>query len=602
MSKGRLQIHSENILPIIKKWLYSDRDIFTRELISNANDAIHKLKILRDQGQVQAQDEEFRVDIHVDKEKKTVTFSDTGIGMDADEVEKYIAQIAFSGAEDFVKKYETQNEQDQFIGHFGLGFYSAYMVADKVDIQTLSYKEGSESVFWSCDGSPEYEIDKGNRKERGTDIILHISEENEDFLELHKLREVLKHYCEYLPHPIFLNDEQLNEKEPLWIKSASELTDSDYLEFYRHLYPMQEDPLFWIHLNVDYPFHLKGILYFPKIQKGMDLNKSSIKLFCNRVFVSDTCKEVIPEFLMPLRGVIDSPDIPLNISRSSLQMDRTVRQLSGHISKKVADSLINLFKNNRDKFMRCWNDLSMVLKIGAIENEKFYQKVKECLIWKKSDDEWVTVEDYLEVNKDKTGDRILYSVDPTHQGHLIDIYKQKGIDILVADHPVDPYLINFLESHISPSAFKRIDSEVDEALLDKDREKPEAGKLAEFIQAQFDNDSVEVQAKSLVADHLPGLIIMDENQRRLRDYMRSMDPTHQTHMMDKKTFVVNTNSPLMNSIEKLSHKNPTLAKELVHQVYDLALLSQKEMDAQSFSTFIERSNQILEKLTNEVVN
>lgn len=608
MSKGCLKIHSENILPIIKKWLYSDRDIFARELISNANDAIHKLKILRDQGLALAKDEDFRIDIRTDKEAKTLTFSDTGIGMDASEVETYIAQIAFSGAEDFVKKYETQNEQDQFIGHFGLGFYSAYMVAGKVDIQTLSYKDGAEPVFWSCDGSAEYVIEKGTRNERGTDIILHVSEENEEFLEENKLKEVLKHYCEYLPHPIYLNDQRLNEKEPLWIKSPSDLSDNDYLEFYRHLHPMQEDPLFWIHLNVDYPFHLKGILYFPKLQKGMDLNKSSIKLFCNRVFVSDHCKEVIPEFLMPLRGVIDSPDIPLNVSRSSLQMDRTVRQLSGHISKKVADSLIHLFKNDREKFLRCWNDLSMVLKIGAIENEKFYQRVKECLIWKKTDGEWVTVEDYLEINKEKTSDRILYSVDPTHQGHLIDIYKAKGMDVLVADHPVDSYLINFLESHISPSTFKRIDAEVDDTLIDKDREKSvlddqgktEAGKLAEFIQSQLDQGDIEVQAKSLAADHLPGLVTMDENQRRLRDYMRSMDPS-QTQMFGKRTFVVNTNSPLVSSIEKLSHKNPMLAKELVHQVYDLALLSQKEMDADSFSKFIERSNQILETLTQEVV-
>jgi molecular chaperone HtpG len=609
MTTGKLKIHSENILPIIKKWLYSDRDIFTRELISNANDAIHKLKILRDKGQAEAKDEEFRIDIAIDKEAKTLTFSDTGIGMDAEEVEKYIAQIAFSGAEDFVEKYQTQNEQDQFIGHFGLGFYSAYMVADKVEIQTLSYKPDAKPVHWQCDGSPEYTLETGTREKRGTDIILHISSDNEDFLDASHLRQILKQYCEYLPHPIFLNDERLNEKEPLWMKSPSELTDNDYLEFYRHLYPMQEDPLFWVHLNVDYPFHLKGILYFPKLQKNIDLSKSSIKLFCNRVFVSDNCKDVIPEFLLPLRGAIDSPDIPLNVSRSYLQTDRTVRQLSSHISKKVADSLIHLYRNNRDKFLSCWNDLSVVVKIGAVENEKFYQKVKECLIWKKADKEWTTIEDYLELNKDKTNNKILYTIDAGQNTHLTDVYKQKGIDVLIADHPVDPYLINFLEQHIAPAAFKRLDSEIDETLIDKEREKTvldsdgktEAARLAEFIKSQLDEENIEVQAKSLAADQIPGIITMDENQRRLRDYMRAVDPSHQTHLMDKRTFVVNTNNPLIASIQKMNGKNPELAKDLVRQVLDLALLSQKEMDADSFSLFIQRSSRILEKLAGEAV-
>lgn len=601
MTKGQLKIHSENILPIIKKWLYSDHDIFARELISNANDAIHKLKILRDRSLAEGSNEEFRIDIRLDEEAKTITFSDTGIGMDAGEVETYIAQIAFSGAEDFVKKYETQSENDQFIGHFGLGFYSAYMVADKVDIQTLSYKEGAEPVFWSCDGSPEYEITKGSRTERGTDIILHISKENEEFLNLARVKGILKQYCEYLPHPIFLNDERLNEKEPLWIKSPAELKEEDYLEFYRHLYPMQEDPLFWVHLNVDYPFHLKGILYFPKLKAGFDMNKSAIKLYCNRVFVSDSCKDVIPEFLMPLRGVIDSPDIPLNVSRSSLQMDRTVRQLSGHIAKKVADSLTSLYRSDKDKFIRCYDDLAFVLKVGAIENGKFYEKVKPCLIWKKTDGEWTTVDDYLETNKEKTNDRILYTVDPAHQGHLIAIFQNKGIDVLVADHPVDSYLVNFLEQKITPAAFKRLDAEVGDTLLDADRENPESAKLAELIKAQFEGEEIEVEAKSLSADHLPGLITIDETQRRLRDQLKMMNPGQEGLPLGKKTFVVNTNNKLIQAIEKIHEKNPGLAKELTHQIYDLALLSQKEMDGDSFSKFVQRSSQILEDLTTELI-
>ncbi len=602
MTKGHLKIHSENILPIIKKWLYSDHDIFARELISNANDAIHKLKILRDRSLAEGSNDEFRIDIRIDEEAKTITFSDTGIGMDAGEVETYIAQIAFSGAEDFVKKYETQSGNDPFIGHFGLGFYSSYMVADKVDIQTLSYKKEAEPVFWSCDGSPEYEISKGNRMERGTDIILHISKENEEFLNLARFKGILKQYCEYLPHPIYLNGERLNEKEPLWIKSPAEIKDEDYLEFYRHLYPMQEDPLFWVHLNVDYPFHLKGILYFPKLKAGFDMNKSAIKLYCNRVFVSDSCKDVIPEFLMPLRGVIDSPDIPLNVSRSSLQMDRTVRQLSGHIAKKVADSLTSLYRSDKDKFIRCYDDLAFVLKVGAIENGKFYEKVKPCLIWKKTDGEWTTVDDYLETNKEKTNDRILYTVDPAHQGHLIAIFQNKGIDVLVADHPVDSYLVNFLEQKITPAAFKRLDAEVGDTLLDADRENPESAKLAELIKAQFEGEEIEVEAKSLSADHLPGLITIDETQRRLRDQLKMMNPGQEGLPLGKKTFVVNTNNKLVQAIEKIHEKNPGLAKELAHQIYDLALLSQKEMDGDSFSKFVQRSSQILEDLTTELIN
>jgi molecular chaperone HtpG len=605
MTTGNLQIHSENILPIIKKWLYSDKDIFVRELVSNACDALQKVRILQDQGEIK-DSEELRIDIHLDKEAKTLTFSDTGIGMTADEVEKYIAQIAFSGAEEFVEKYKTKNEKDQFIGHFGLGFYSAYMVAAKVDINTLSYKPDAKPVFWSCDGSSEYVIETGTRTKRGTDITLHIDAENDEFLEHSKIKNILKQYCSFLPFPVYFGTERINPKEPLWIKTPSECSPQDYLEFYRHLYPMQEDPLFWVHLNADYPFHLKGILYFPRIKRNFDLNKNTVQLYCNRVFVSDNCKDVIPEYLMPLRGVLDSPDIPLNVSRSYLQMDRTVRQLASHISKKVCDSLTALYKNDREKFIEAWEDVALIAKIGCIEDDKFYSRAKEFLIWKTTDGNWETVEAYLEKNKEKTKDKVLYTGDASHNVHLLDVYKQKGIEVLCANSPVDNYLINFLEKKITPAAFQRIDAAIDEHLLDASREKSildaegktESGKLAEFIKSKLNDEQVDIEAKSLAADSMPGFIMVDENQRRLKEYLRSIDPTNtsQAHMMTKRTFVVNTNSGLLASIQKLDAKHPELAKEMVNEVYQLALLSQREMDANHLNEFITRTNHILEKL------
>lgn len=607
MSKETLGIHSENILPIIKKWLYSDKDIFVRELVSNACDAIRKVKILRDQGKTEAQDEEFKITLTIDKEARTLTFTDTGIGMDAEEVKTYIAQIAFSGAEAFMEKYESNDEKDQFIGHFGLGFYSSYMVAHKVEINTLSYKKNSESVFWSCDGSAEYTIEKGSRTTRGTEIILHISEGDEEFLEETTIKAILKRYCTFLHYPIFLGEEKINEKEPLWVKSPSDCKDEDYLEFYRHLYPMQEDPLFWIHLNVDYPFNLQGILYFPKLQPNIDLKKSSIQLYCNRVFVSDHVQDIIPEYLMPLRGVIDSPDIPLNVSRSSLQMDRTVRQLASHISKKVADHLKTLFKTNREKFLEKWEDLSLVVKLGAIEDQKFQERIKELLIWKTTEGEWLTAEEYIAGCKEKSDKKIYYTSDPHHNLQLIDIFKEKGISVLSATSQIDPYLINNLEQKLDGAKFHRIDSSLDEHLLDTSKEKTvldeqgrtEAAHIADFIRNALSEKKVEVEAKSLATKDLPALLLIDENQRRFRDYMRGMDPKS-AHALEQAKFVVNTNSPLVNSIQKMEAKDPALANEMVHQMYDMARLSQKELAPEAMQDFLQRTNSILESLAEKV--
>lgn len=609
MSKGTLEIHSENILPIIKKWLYSDKDIFVRELVANSCDALLKVKHLREQGVISASDEDLRIDVTIDKSNNTLTFSDTGIGMDAEEVKKYIAQIAFSSAEEFMEKYKTNREGDQIIGHFGLGFYSAYMVADKVEVDTLSYKQGAEPALWVCDGSREYELTTGTRTKRGTSIKLFLNEESHEYLEEAHLEKILKHYCSFLPYPIYLGEKRINPKEPLWIKPPSECTKEEYLDFYQHLFPMEEPPLFWIHLNVDYPFHLKGILYFPKITQQFDGQKNSVKLYCNRVFVSDNCKDIIPEYLTMLRGAIDSPDIPLNVSRSYLQMDKTVRQLGNHISKKVSDSLTTLYRNEKEHFYNVWSDISPIIKLGALEDEKFYDRIKDILIWKNTNGEWTTIQDYLEKNGASTQNKVLYTTETEHFGHIVDIYKNRGIDVLTAGGPVDTFLIQFLERKLSPVEFRRIDADISDHMVDKEREKTatdesgrtEATKLAELIQTCLGNDNVEVVAKSLTTDSLPGFIMIDEQQRRMRDYMirisrESPDVHAMESMLGKKTFVVNTNNPLVNSIEKLHKLDSELAHELVQELYDLALLSQKEMSPKALNNFIQRSTRVLEKL------
>lgn len=602
MTKNKLQIHSENILPIIKRWLYSDKDIFIRELISNACDAIHKVKILRDRGEAKASDEEFHISLTINKTNRTLTFSDTGIGMDAEEVQKYIAQIAFSGAESFIEKYQSHSEKDQFIGHFGLGFYSSFMVADRVEIQTLSYKEEAEPAFWSCDGSSEYLLEKGTKSARGTEICIYISQDSEEFLDEATVRSILQKYCSFLPYPILLNGQKINVKEPLWIKSPTACSEQEYLSFYRHLYPTLPEPLFWIHLNVDFPFHVQGILYFPKLNRNMDLEQSSIQLYCNRVFVSDHCKEIIPKYLSPLQGVIDSPDIPLNVSRSYLQMDKTVKQLSSHIAKKVADSLQHLYKSDREKYLSCWGDLSLIVKLGVAEDEKFYQKAKEFLVWKTLDGSWKTVEEYLEKNKEN---KVFYTNFEKQNTHIMDMYKSRGIEVLCAEGALDSYVFNQLEKKLSPVKFQRVDAAIDH-LLDPTREnsllgpdgKTEASKIAEFIRSKLGNE-IPVEAKSLNTSTLPGFIVIEENHRRFRDYMRSLDPSHK-NSLDQHTFVVNTNSPLISAIHNLEKSDPELSEQMVHQIYELALLSQKEIDQEKLSQFITRTSSIVEKLAMKI--
>ncbi len=604
MVQGTLKIHTENILPIIKKWLYSDKDIFLRELVSNACDAIQKCRVLRDRQELQVADEAFRIDITINATAKTVTIADTGIGMTAEEVEKYIAQIAFSGAEEFVSKYKTENEKDQIIGHFGLGFYSAYMVAKTVSINTRSYQEAAEPVLWTCDGTQEYQINTGSREERGTEITLYIDADNEEFLEESRLRGILQQYCAFLPVPIYLNGTHLNAKQPLWIKPASECTSEEYLDFYRALYPMEPDPIFWIHLNVDYPFNLKGILYFPKITRRFDWNRSQIKLFSNRVFVSDNCKDLIPDYLMVLRGAIDSPDIPLNVSRSYLQMDRTVRQLSAHVAKKVADRLASLYHTEKDKFVAAWPDIETIVKLGVLQDEKFYDRAKEFLIWKNLEGHWTTAEQYLERNREKYAGKIFYTGEEKNQSHFIDLYKDKGIEVLHASTMIDTPLMNFLEDKLESAKFLRIDGSIDETILDPSREKTlldadgktEAVQIADFIRSKLSADQVDVEAKSLSTDHVPAFIVVDEEMRRMKETLALSQQALPATFGAKKTFVVNTNNRLVQAIFRLKGTQPELAKDIVQHLYDLSLLSQKEFDPNALSQFVSRSNRVLEQL------
>ncbi|HSX25898.1 MAG TPA: molecular chaperone HtpG [Chlamydiales bacterium] len=594
MRQSNLSIHSENILPIIKKWLYSDKDIFIRELVSNACDALNKVRILVGDGG------EFKISISIDKERKAVVIADTGIGMSEEEVEKYIAQIAFSGAEEFVSKYKSQTEKDPIIGHFGLGFYSAYMVASKVEIDTCSYLPDSRAVFWSCDGSSSYSIGPGTRSARGTEIVLFLDEQNLEYLEEAKLKELLIRYCSFMPFPIELNGKAIGNKEPLWLKSPTECAEKEYLDFYRQLFPLDPDPIFWIHLNVDYPFKLKGILFFPKIHRRFDANESAIKLFCNRVFVSDNCKEILPDYLMVLRGAIDSPDIPLNVSRSYLQVDKNVRQLSSHISKKVSDRLSQLYKTDREKYIEAWSELEMIVKLGLLQDEKFYDRVKDILIWKNSEGQWTTVPELLERIQEK---KVFYASNDK-ASPILEIYKQKKIEILFTPAPLDTAVIQFLENKLS-IPFQRIDGALDASLLDPTREKTlldpegktEGGKLADFFRKVLDQQDLEVEAKSLASDHLPALLLLDEQQRRMRDYLSLTQGKPLPHLLGKKTFVLNTNSKLIQALSRLQAQKPEIASEVAKGVYDLSILAQRELEPGDLERVVARQTQILEKLT-----
>ncbi|MEN8248837.1 MAG: molecular chaperone HtpG [Bacteroidota bacterium] len=628
--KGTISIHSENIFPIIKKFLYSDHEIFLRELVANAVDATQKLKRLSALGEVQGDiGDDLKVEVEFDKKKKTITIKDKGIGMTAEEIKKYINQIAFSGAEEFLEKYKDKGEEQQIIGFFGLGFYSAFMVADKVEINTFSYQEGAEAAKWECDGSTGFEISPSKKKERGTEVILHVAKDSEEFLEEHRLQGILDKHCKFLPVEIKFGtkddyvpdgkdkdgkektktvkvDNIINDTNPLWVKPPSDLKDEDYLKFYKDLYPFAEDPLFWIHLNVDYPFNLTGVLYFPRIKKDIEIQRNKIQLFSRQVFITDEVKDVVPEFLQLLHGVIDSPDIPLNVSRSYLQSDSNVKKINGYITKKVADKLGELFKNKREAYEEKWSDIGLFVKYGMISEEKFYDKAKDFVLFKNLEGKHFTLDEYkkhVEANQtDKDKNVVyLYTTDPDKQDTYIRSIKNKSYDILEFDTIIDSHFINHLEQKLENVQIKRVDAETIDKLIDKDDtmasvlSEEEEKQVKEVFDAAIADPSMSVAVASHAVDDMPVIITMSEFMRRMKDMSATGGGGFPMMggMPDQYTVTVNGNHPITQKImeAKTDKKKQTLAK----QAFDLALLSQNMLSGSQLTEFIERSVKIIAK-------
>lgn len=654
LEQGNITIHTENIFPIIKKSLYSEHEIFFRELVSNAVDAIQKLRMVAHAGEFSGDAENPEITITLDKDQKTLAISDNGIGMTADEVKQYINQVAFSSAEEFVEKYRKTSD-DQIIGHFGLGFYSAFMVARQVEIDTLSYKEGAQAVHWTCDGSPRFELSESERTERGTTVTLTLMDEEVEYLEAGRVRQLVKRYCDFMPVPIKLDGEQINRQKALWRQSPRDLTTEDYLEFYRYLYPFQEDPLLWVHLKTDYPFLLNGILYFPKLQPDVDVTRGNIKLFCNQVFVSDNCEEVIPKFLLPMRGVIDSPDIPLNVSRSYLQGDRTVRRIADFIAKKVGDRLKELYRDNRTDYIRCWKDIGTFVKFGSLNDDKFKKQVEDILIYRttadlasqteapavevqsEGDDLWqsvaedgtpnntldgqsyTTLQEYLARTKDRHENRVYYCSDPVSQATYVDLHKQQGLEVLYLDSFIDSHFVTFLEREYSEVNFARVDADLDENLLDRDQaseivdpatQKTRSQRIQDIFQHALNRPKVTIRTEALKSDDPqktpPAMVLLPEALRRLRE-MNALLQQQAVEFPEEHTLVVNTAHPLIQHLEALQQgsviqgegasPSAELAEMICQHVYDLALMSQKGFDADGMKTFVERSNQVLTRLT-----
>lgn len=610
--KGNISVNMENIFPIIKKWLYSDKEIFLRELVSNAVDAINKLKHLRLIGEAKESDEEYKIKIRIDKISNTLTISDNGIGLTADEAKKYINQVAFSGAEEFIKKYKSGKESDQIIGHFGLGFYSSFMISKKVEIQSLSYQEGAEPIKWECEGTPEFKITKGNREKIGTDIILYLQDDEKEFLEEERIKNLIKKYCDFLPYQIEVNGVVANRQKALWNEQPSSLKKEDYLDFYRYLYPFAPEPLFWIHVNVDYPFHLKGILYFPKLTHELDFTKGHVKLFCNNVYVSENTQELLPKFLAVLQGGIDSPDIPLNVSRSMLQNEPSVRKISSHISKKVADRLKEIFNKDRKEYEKIWDGINPFIKVGVMEDGKFYDYMKDYFVFKSAtDDNYFTIKEYKERNESKTGNKIYYTSDKDIHSSYIQLFKSQDIDVVLMDSFVDSHFINFLELREHGTKFSRIDSDdVHDILVDKDKKdnlivdpkgnRTESDILEEIFKNALDNKDFKIKVQSLKSSEIPSMVIFDEQARRIHE-MSSIIQQKDLGLMKDFTLVLNSNNPIINNLKKIA--NDASKKEevnlLCNHLYDLALLNQKQLPQERMQKFFDRSFKIMELLSSK---
>jgi len=636
MQKGKINVQTENIFPIIKKFLYSDHEIFLRELISNAVDATQKLKTLSNTGNFKEEMGDLTIQVILDKKKRTITIQDRGIGMTAEELDKYINQIAFSSAEEFVKKFKTKSEAEQhaLIGHFGLGFYSSFMVSDKVEIISKTYKKGgaTKAVKWECDGSPDYTMDEAVKNDRGTEVILHISEEEKDFAEEFKIRELLKKYCRFLPVPIQFGTKKesvkvegekdkdghdkyvevekpdiINNTNPLWKGKPAELKDEDYKNFYRELYPYNfEEPLFHIHLNVDYPFNLTGILYFPKVKRNLEVQRDKIQLYSNQVFVTDSVEGIVPDFLTLLHGVLDSPDIPLNVSRSYLQSDRRVKQISNHIMKKVADKLEEMFKDNREEFEKKWDDIKVFIEYGMISEEKFYERAEKFCLLKNVDKKYFTLDDYKEKIKPLQTDKdkklvYLYTNNKTDQHSYIETAVERGYDVLEMDGVLDNHFINTLEQKTEKISFARVDSDIVDNLIKKDDTKTpsklddkQKEELKPVFEKVVDKEKFSISLENLSETDLPVMITQNEFMRRMKDMsalgggggMMGMG-----NFPDHYTMIVNTNHSLVSKI--VAEENEENREKLAKQLTDLALLSQSLLKGEDLTKFIKRSIEIL---------
>ncbi|HEY5692286.1 MAG TPA: molecular chaperone HtpG [Cyclobacteriaceae bacterium] len=626
--KGTISIHTENIFPIIKKFLYSDHEIFLRELVSNAVDATQKLKKLSSLGEFKDELGDLRIEVKFDKKKKTITVSDKGIGMTAEEIKKYINQIAFSGAAEFVEKFKDKGDAKDIIGKFGLGFYSSFMVADNVEIITRSYTaDENGAAKWLCDGSTEFSIEPATKKERGTDIILHINKDSEEFLDEFRIKGILEKYCKFLPVEIKFGtkeesvedgkdkdgkpkyksvkkDRIINNPDPLWTKSPKDLKDEDYLKFYKELYPFSEDPLFWIHLNVDYPFNLTGILYFPKVKNDFELQKNKIQLYSRQVFITDEVKDVVPDFLMLLHGVLDSPDIPLNVSRSYLQSDSSVKKISQHITKKVADKLSEMFKKDRKEFEKKWDDINIFVKYGMISDEKFYEKAKDFALLKNVDGAYLTFEEYKEKVKTSQTDKdkqtvYLYASDAGKQDTYIQMAKDKSYDVLLMDGVLDSHFISNLEQKLENTQLKRVDSDTIDKLIAKDEKiesvlnKEEEEQIKGIFEKAINNKSMTLAVESMSPADLPVTVTMSEWMRRMKDMAKTGGGgmPFMGSMPDSYSVAINANHNVIQKVLKAETEEQKV--KLAKQAYDLALLSQNMLTGADLTSFIKRSVELV---------
>ncbi|MBX0292706.1 molecular chaperone HtpG [Hymenobacter sp. HSC-4F20] len=603
--KGSISIHTENIFPIIKKFLYSDHEIFLRELVSNAVDATQKLKSLGQLGEFKGELGELKVKVSVDKEARTITISDRGLGMTAEEIKKYINQIAFSGATEFVEKYKEKDAaaKDQIIGQFGLGFYSAFMVAKEVEIFSKSYKDDTEAAHWICDGSTEFSLETIDKADRGTDVVLHVAEDSDEFLEAARLKGILNKYCKFLPVEIEFEGEVINQTAPIWTKQPSELTDEDYTKFYQELYPFSEAPLFWIHLNVDYPFNLTGILYFPKVKDELQFQRNKIQLYSRQVFITDEVKDVVPEFLMLLHGVIDSPDIPLNVSRSFLQADSNVRKINTYITKKVADKLAELFRKDRVGFEEKWSDIGLFVKYGMLSDEKFYDKAKEFALVQNTAGKYFTLSEYQEFvqanQKDKNDQTVvLYTTDAESQHAYVQTATERGYDVLKLDAVLDPHFIGQLEQKLEKTTFKRVDADTVSKLIEKDEttesvlSDDDKTKLQEVFKQAVSNEHMHVQVEALSPQDAPVIITLPEFMRRMKDMQRTGGGGMQMFgsLPDSYTVSVNANHPIA---QRVLQAQGEAGAKLARQAFDLALLAQGMLKGEALTAFVKRSADLL---------